>query len=120
VAGTEADPARSFGALLKLERYARIALGAIVDLPWQAILAQTLRIDKAFGKAYEDGSAILKFAGTILRRRQNPKWAEQKGMLCVKASLSGDEDDYHLAYKRHNHAIPHFRRGPMGGLSRSG
>jgi hypothetical protein len=46
----------SFGALLKLERYARIDRGAIIDLPWQAILAQTLGIDKAFDKAYEDGS----------------------------------------------------------------
>ena len=48
----------SFGALLKLECYARIDLGAIIVLPWQAILAQTLGIDKAFDKAYEDRSAI--------------------------------------------------------------
>jgi hypothetical protein len=51
--------AMSFGTLPRLERFARIALGAIIDLPWRAILAQTLGIDKAFDKAYEDSSAIL-------------------------------------------------------------
>jgi hypothetical protein len=54
-ADTEADPAMSFGALLKLERYARIDRGAIINSPWQAILAQTLGIDLRH-KAYEDGS----------------------------------------------------------------
>jgi hypothetical protein len=50
-ADSDADPATSFGALLKLERYARIDLGAIIDLPWRASRDCNLAAD-------DDGSAI--------------------------------------------------------------
>jgi hypothetical protein len=52
----EADPRMSFRALLKLERFARIDLGVIIDLPWEAIRDQTLEFDEAFDKAANKGS----------------------------------------------------------------
>jgi hypothetical protein len=48
----------SFHALLKLERFARIDLGVIIDLPWEAIRDQTLEFDEAFDKAANKGSGI--------------------------------------------------------------
>ncbi|MCL2385774.1 MAG: hypothetical protein FWC84_08115, partial [Alphaproteobacteria bacterium] len=104
----EADPTMSFGSLLILERYARIDLGAAIDLPWEAIRNRTLAVNQAFAKAERD--AIPAFdksfphcaAGEI---RYGP---DETGLLLyIKASLTGDEDDYILDYKRRNPEFPH-------------
>ena len=50
----EADPTMSFGSFLTLERYARIDLGVTIDLPWHAIKARTLEVDKIFAKGGGD------------------------------------------------------------------
>jgi Patatin-like phospholipase len=108
-----ADPAMGFGAFLTLERYARIDLGATIDLPWRAIRDCNLAVDKAFGKADEDGSAIPSSpgphcaAGDIQYGPNGPNKDEKGILFYVKASLSGDENDYILDYKRRNRAFPH-------------
>lgn len=109
-----ADPAMGFGAFLTLERYARIDLGAIIDLPWQAIRDCNLAVDKAFGVADEDGSAIPRSPGPHCAAGEiqyGPNKNEKGILLYVKASLSGDEDDYLLDYKRRNRAFPHETTG---------
>jgi len=105
-----ADPAMGFGAFLTLERYARIDLGTIIDLPWRAIRDCNLAVDKAFDKADEDGSAIPSSPGPHCAAGEiqyGPNENETGILLYVKASLSGDESDYILDYKRRNRAFPH-------------
>ncbi len=111
----EADPVMSFHAFLKLERYARIDLGTIIDLPWQAIRKQTLEIDKAFDvadKADKNGSAIPCSTGPHCAAGEIRYGPHETGILLyVKASLSGDEDDYILDYKRRYRDFPHETTG---------
>jgi hypothetical protein len=105
-----ADPRMGFGAFLTLERYARIDLGATIDLPWRAIRDCNLAVDKAFGKEDEDGSAIPSSPGSHCAAgdiQYGPNENEKGTLLYVKASLSGDESDYILDYKRRNPAFPH-------------
>jgi hypothetical protein len=109
-----ADPAMSFGAFLTLERYARIDLGATVDLPWKAIRDCNLAVDKALDKADEDGLVIRSSPGPHCAAGEiqyGPNENEKGILLYVKASLSGDESDYILDYKRRNRAFPHETTG---------
>jgi hypothetical protein len=85
-ADTEADPAMSFGALLKLERYTRIDLGAIIDLPWQAILARLWESTKPSTRPMRM-ARDPQLAGTTLRRRQNPICAERKGHAALRQGV---------------------------------
>jgi hypothetical protein len=108
----EADPAMGFGAFLTLERYARIDLGTIIDLPWQAIRDCNLAADKAFDKTDADGSAIPPSLGPHCAAGDIHYGPNEMGILLyVKASLSGDEDDYILDYKRRYRAFPHETTG---------
>jgi hypothetical protein len=107
---SEADPTMSFASFLTLERYARIDLGVIIDLPWQAIRDRTLEIDKAFDEGDKSGSAIPHLPGPHCAAGEiqyGPGENERGILLYVKASLSGDEDDYILDYKRRYRAFPH-------------
>ena len=100
-----------FGAFLTLERYARIDLGAIIDLPWEAIRDCNLPVDKA--KAEEDGSAIPSSPGSPHCAAGEIQYGpnEMGILLYVKASLSGDESDYILDYKRRYRDFPHETTG---------
>ncbi len=101
----------SFGAFLILERYARIDLGATVELPWRAIRDCTLAVDKAFDKADEDGSAIPPTPDPHCAAGEIQYGPNETGILLyVKASLTDDEDDYILDYKRRCRAFPHETR----------
>jgi Patatin-like phospholipase len=112
VVDAEADPTMSFGALLTLERYARIDLGAIIDLPWHAIQEQTLKINKAFDDAVQNGSPIPCTQGPHCAAGEIQYGPNEPGILLyVKASLSGDEPDYVLDYKRRHQAFPHETTG---------
>ncbi len=109
----EADPGMSFGAFLKLERYARIDLGVTLDLPWQIIQDQALAIGKAF-VASKENLAIPCRDGphcAACEIRYGPDEKENGVLIYVKASLSGDEDDYLLDYKRRYPAFPHETTG---------
>ena len=100
----EADPTMSFGSFLILERYARIDLGAIIELPWQSIRDCTIEVDKAG----QDGSAFPCSQGPHCAAGEIQYGPNETGILLyVKASLSGDEDDYILDYKRRYPAFPH-------------
>jgi hypothetical protein len=106
----EADPEISCASLLKLERYARIDLGIRIILPWEQIRARNREVNKvidprtpgeparqhgrhcALGPVlYEDGSRGI--------------------LLYFKSSLSGDEKDYVLDYKKRYRDFPHENTG---------
>lgn len=108
----EADPAMSFAALRNLERYAQIDLGAIVQLPWQAIRDQAWNIEKAFFRAAKNGDPIPRSSGPHCAVGEILYGPDETGILLyVKASLSGDESDTILDYKRRHRAFPHEATG---------
>jgi hypothetical protein len=108
----EADPRMGFGALLTLERYARIDFGAIIELPWQAIRDCALAADAAFDKARADSSSVPSELGPHCAAAEIQYGGKETGILLyVKASVTGDEDDYILDYKRRHSAFPHETTG---------
>jgi hypothetical protein len=111
----EADPEMSFGSLVKLERYARIDFGLRIDLPWAAIRDATRQasadIAMSGGPPHKEAAHGPHCAlGTIYYPR---KQGEETGpnntgvLLYIKSSVTGDENDYVLEYKRRNPAFPH-------------
>jgi Patatin-like phospholipase len=101
----ETDPDMTFPSLVNLEVMARIDLGVRIELQWQAlqtsavgVTASALYGPKGAPGAHGPHAAI----GTI-------KYSdEETGILIyIKASLSGDENDYVLDYKRRNPTFPH-------------
>ena len=110
----EADPEMTFGSLVKLERYARIDFGILIDLPW-AVLRDASRAASAeilksgglpFDKAVHGPHCAL---GTIYYpRKGNETDSDCTGyLLYIKSSFTGDETDYVVDYKRRNPAFPH-------------
>jgi hypothetical protein len=108
----EADPKMGFGALLQLERYARIDLGVLIDLPWRAVRDCALATDAAFDKAKTDGSPVPSASGPHCAAGRIQYGGKETGILLyVRASLGGDESDYVLDYKRRHGAFPHETTG---------
>jgi len=106
----EADRQMRFPSLLALERYARIDLGVTVSLPWEPIRDHAQKIDKAFDQAETDGTPVPRDVGphcAAAEFKYGPKDEDSAILLYVKASVSGDEDDYILDYKRRHPAFPH-------------
>lgn len=103
----EADPTLGFGSFLILERYARIDLGATIDLPWSKIQECSLGTNAAFAAA-ADGSAVPSLNGPHCAAGEILYAPGETGILLyVKSSISGDESDYILDYKRRNPTFPH-------------
>ena len=103
----EADPDLAFPSLLKLERYARIDLGVRISLPWEEIagFARSVgnHIDQGFRPARRGPHCAV---GRIYYPDGNV------GVLVYfKASLTGDEKDYIIDYRRRNPAFPHETTG---------
>jgi hypothetical protein len=107
----EEDAAMNFESLVKLQRYARIDLGVRIDLPWQEIRTSTLTT----GKSIADNSP-----GVPSYAHNGPHCAvgvieysttERGYLLYIKSSLTGDENDYIIDYKRRNPTFPHETTG---------
>jgi hypothetical protein len=102
----EADPAISCASLLKLERYARIDLGVRIIVPWEEIRE----------RYHETSDAISPRTPKEAERHPGPHCAigrivyedgSYSVLLYFKSSLSGDEKDYVLDYKKRNSDFPH-------------
>jgi hypothetical protein len=111
----EADPDMSFRSLVTVERYARIDFGIRIDLPW-ATLRDTYRdasaeIIKSGGLPYNKSAHGPHCAlGTIYYPRKTGDEDEVNStgvLLYVKSSITGDENDYVIDYKRRNPTFPH-------------
>jgi hypothetical protein len=111
----EEDPNMTFGSLVTLERYARIDSGIRIDLPWASIREATL---KASAQLVAGGGAAPENVahgphcalGTIYYPRESGEKDDRNStgvLLYVKASFTGDENDYVVDYKRRNPAFPH-------------
>jgi hypothetical protein len=101
----EADPDMTFPSLIALQVMARIDLGVTIDLPWEPIQKSALGITSAslYGPAGPPGTSGPHAAIGLIHYG-----ADETGVLIyIKSSLSGDENDYILDYKRRNKSFPH-------------
>jgi predicted acylesterase/phospholipase RssA len=107
----EADAPMNFPALMTLQRYARIDLGILIDLPWEPIRKQTLiwmnynsSKSPTAVPAASDGPhvaiGIIDYGG-----------GEEGYLVYIKSSLTGDENDYICDYARRNNTFPHETTG---------
>ncbi|WP_064697377.1 patatin-like phospholipase family protein [Rhizobium aegyptiacum] len=97
----EADPGMTFSSLLKLERFARIDLGVRIELPWQEITYGDPHFPHV-SRRHPLGKGPHCAVGKITYPDQS------EGLIVyVKSSVTGDERDYVLDYKRRYPAFPH-------------
>ena len=106
VVDAEADPSMSFPSLLTLERYARIDLGVRIALPWEEIAAMTKSVD-----AHMDADRICSNGPHCAIGRVTYQTGAEGIMIYFKASLTGDEKDYILDYKKRYPSFPHETTG---------
>ena len=99
----EADPELACGSLLRMERYARIDLGARITLPWEAIARQS----RLAAAAIRDGGVECEFGPHCAIGRIAYEGGKVGIIAYVKSSLTGDEKDYVLDYARRYPAFPH-------------
>lgn len=115
----EADPQMAFGSFNILERYALIDMGVRIDLPWQPIADESLVTSKAIdnaGALIDRGDGETGNTPSRVKKDHGPHCAVgeisypggRKGVLVyIKASLTGDENDYVFDYKKVYSDFPH-------------
>jgi hypothetical protein len=111
VVDAEADPRMNFGSFVTLQRYARIDLGIRIELPWSEIRAVTLDTDQAVRAADGVPPAIVSRAGPHCAVGKIYYPEGEGRILYVKSSVSGDENDYVMEYKRRHASFPHETTG---------
>jgi predicted acylesterase/phospholipase RssA len=100
----EADPQMAFGSFNILERYALIDMGVRIDLPWQQITKMSLTT----GEAFDDKGDAPKNNGPHCAVGEISYPDGRKGVLVyIKASLTGDENDAVIDYKKRYDDFPH-------------
>jgi hypothetical protein len=100
----ETDPDMMFPSLISLQVMARIDLGVRIELPWQALRKSALGVTSNALLGETGTGAFGPHAALGVVRYDD----DETGILFyIKASLSGDENDYVLDYKRRNADFPH-------------
>ena len=99
----ESDEGFTFPSLITLQRYARIDLGVRIDLPWAEIAAAAKAAKREGGQGgLNRPNGPHAALGTI-----RYSGGAEGYLLYIKASLTGDENDYILDYARRHPAFPH-------------
>lgn len=111
VLDAEADPQFSFRSLVEAERYARIDLGVRLDLPWRDIQASSLAVNDDIAKDQRRQTKDLVKRTHVARGVIEYGPNDLGEIIYIKASLTGDENDYILDYKARNPAFPHETTG---------
>jgi hypothetical protein len=106
VVDAEADPSMSFPALMTLERYARIDLGVRIVLPWEEVAAMTKSVD-----AHMPDDPIRSNGPHCAIGRIFYQTGAEGIIVYFKSSLTGDEKDYVLDYKKRYPSFPHETTG---------
>lgn len=99
VIDAEADPHMTFSSFVKIQRYARIDLGARFNLRWDKIAATSLG-------ARASGAKPARGPHCAMGEITYSDGGEGK-LIYVKASLSGDENVYIRDYARRYTEYPH-------------
>jgi hypothetical protein len=101
----EADQEMSFPSFVKLQVLARIDMGILIDLPWPPLQGAALKVtDKVLHgpKGWPGSNGPHAAIGRI-----DYGEGESGVLIYIKASMSGDESDYLIDYKRRNPTFPH-------------
>lgn len=106
VADAEADPPLNFASLIRLQRYARIDLGVLIDLPWEDIRRSSDKITKETPHGPLDDPEQCCGPHVAIGRIDYGE-DERGALIYIKASVSGDESDLIRDYRRRNPAFPH-------------
>jgi hypothetical protein len=105
----EADPDFDSGSLVQVERFARIDMNVTIRLNWEPIGIRTQAVTDELKKGQlkaQPGPHVA--LGSISYPPLTADGEREKGVLIyIKASLSGDENDYVIAYKKANPQFPH-------------
>jgi len=103
----EADPQMSFRSLVAVQRYARIDLGVLIDLPWAEIRDATRAASEEIAKSGGlPPNATPHGPHCAVGEIRYPQG--RTGILIyVKSSITGDENDYIVDYKRRFPSYPH-------------
>ncbi|MFI5015644.1 MAG: hypothetical protein ACHQAY_25185 [Hyphomicrobiales bacterium] len=105
VADAEADPSLNFESLVRLQTYARIDLGVLIDLPWEDIRRSSEKITNDNPHGPSDDPARCYGPHVAVGRIDYGE--EEHGVLVyIKASMSGDESDLIRDYRRRNADFP--------------
>jgi hypothetical protein len=105
----EADPDMTSSSLVQLQRFARIDLGTTITMDWQPIAKRSLQVSEDMKKKVRDPERGPHVALGLIDYPPLPDSTERQTgvLLYVKSSLSGDENDYVIAYKAAHSAFPH-------------
>lgn len=107
VVDAEADFAMHFPSFVTLQRYARIDLGVIIDVPWCWIKKKTCAwMGFPADQTAEPSSGPHAAIGSI-----DYGGGERGLIVYIKSSLSGDENDYVRDYGRRYARFPHETTG---------
>ena len=107
----EADAPMNFSALVTLQRYARIDLGIIIDLPWTPIRNATREWMKCNAGKPSDPPPQSSAGPHVAVGSIDYGGGETGYLVYIKSSLSGDENDYIRDYARRNDTFPHETTG---------
>jgi hypothetical protein len=103
-----ADPQMTGSSLVRLERFARIDLGTRIVLDWEPIARRSRAVSDEVRKrttAPQPGPHVA--IGLIDYPGASGDARETGILIYIKASLSGDENDYVMAYKAAHPSFPH-------------
>jgi Patatin-like phospholipase len=105
----EADPDLSGSSLVQLERYSRIDLGIRIQMDWKPIGERFRLVSQNVKNNINSAAAGPHVAlGLIDYPPAGANTERETGVLVyIKASLSGDENDYIMAYKTAHPSFPH-------------
>jgi hypothetical protein len=103
----EADPEMSFRSFVALQRYARIDFGVLISLPWAEIRDATRAASEEIVRtgglpAHAAPHGPHCTIGEIIYPQNRTGI-----LLYVKSSITGDENDYIVDYKRRFPRYPH-------------
>jgi len=106
----EADPDLGGGSLVQLQRFARIDLGVRIAMDWKPIAMRSRAASEEVTKNTVNPTAGPHVALGLIDYPpvQDDAGPRESGVLVyIKASLSGDENDYVMAYKAAHARFPH-------------
>ncbi len=101
----EADQEMSFPSFVRLQVLARIDLGILIDLPWPPLQGDALGVTQKVlhgPKGWPGSNGPHAAIGRI-----DYGDGASGVLIYLKASMSGDESDYLIDYKRRNPTFPH-------------
>ncbi len=107
----EADPEMSFHSFVTLQRYASIDLDVLIDLPWDQIRDATRPASKKIAKSGRLSPKAARHGPHCAVGKISYPEGRKGTLLYVKSSITGDENDYIIDYKRRFPNYPHETTG---------